>query len=103
MVLNLNVDISKTGGEKQVIRFTIEGPKDSYVNKGKHMIQIIDLLKSLIHSPYLEEGTFSSEYLRQEKENLKRIIEARINDKRSYAIERCIEEMYKMKNLVYIL
>ena len=91
---DLNVDVSKTG-EKQVIRFTIEGPKGSYVNDEKYMIQVIDLLKSLVHNPYLEEGVFDSEYIRQEKENLKRIIEARINDKRSYAIERCIEEMYR--------
>ncbi len=88
----LNVDVSKTG-EKQVIRFTIEGPKGGYVNDEKYMTQIIDLLKSLIYNPYLERDAFSFQYVKQEKENLKRLIEARINDKRNYAIERCIEEM----------
>lgn len=90
--LDLNVNVSKTG-EKQVIRFTIEGPKGSYVNDEKYMTQIIDLLKSLVYNPHLEGQIFSSQYVEQEKENLKRLIKARINDKRSYAIERCIEEM----------
>ena len=88
----LNVDVSKTG-EKQVIRFTIEGPKVKYVNDEKYITQIIDLLKSLVYNPYLEKGVFNFQYVEQEKENLKRLIEARINDKRNYAIERCIEEM----------
>ncbi|NMB26747.1 MAG: insulinase family protein [Tissierellia bacterium] len=89
----LNVDVNKTG-EKQVIRFTIEGPKGRYVNDEKYMTQIIDLLKSLVYNPYLEKDAFGFQYVKQEKENLKRLIEARINDKRSYAIGRCIEEMY---------
>ena len=91
---DLSISVNKRG-EKHVIRFTIEGPKTIYVNDKKYMMEIVDLLKSLSFNPYLEKGVFSEEYVEQEKENLKRLIEAKINDKRSYAIERCIEEMCK--------
>ena len=33
--------------------------------------------------------------MEQEKENLKQIINGKIDNKASYAMERCIEEMYK--------
>lgn len=35
--------------------------------------------------------------LREKKENLKQIIEGKIDNKGAYAMERCIEEMYKNK------
>ncbi|NLJ98970.1 MAG: insulinase family protein [Tissierellia bacterium] len=91
---NLSINVDKKG-ETQTIRFTIEGPKGSYVNDGKYIIHMIELLKSIIYDPYLEKGVFSQQYVEQEKEILKRLIEGKINDKREYAIYRCIEEMCK--------
>ncbi len=91
---NLSVGISKKG-ERHVLRFSIEGPKKNYVKDEKQNVELIKMISSIIYQPYLEEEAFSESYLKQEKENLKRKIEGRINDKRSYAIERCIEEMCK--------
>lgn len=90
----LSLDINKKG-EKHVLRFTIEGPKGFYVNDEKYFYEIISFLKEIVYDPYVEDGGFKKEYVDQEKENLKRIIEGKINDKRSYAITRCIEEMCK--------
>ena len=55
------------------------------------------LLLEIAFHPYVENGAFKEEYVKQEKENLKQIIEGKIDNKGSYALERCIEEMYKNK------
>ena len=43
----------------------------------------------------VEQGGFKEEYVNQEKENVKQRIEAKIDNKAKYALDRCIEEMYK--------
>lgn len=91
---NLSIAINKRG-ERHVLRFTIETVNGEYVGDKDYIYQVIDLLKSIIFNPVLQKGCFKKEYVDQEKENLKRGIEGRINDKRSYAIDRCIEEMCK--------
>ena len=91
---NLSISINKRG-EKQVLRFTVENVNGEYVNDNDYIYDVIDLLKSVIYNPSLEKGYFKKDYVNQEKENLRRRIEGRINDKRSYAIDRCIEEMCK--------
>lgn len=80
-------------GEKHVIRFTMEWASGNYLKDDGHDLRVINMLKKIIYSPYLEEGAFKKEYVNQEKENHRKRIEGRINDKRSYAIDRCIEEM----------
>lgn len=91
---NLSIGVSKKG-ERHVLRFTIESPKKNYVKDEKHNTNLIKMINSIIYQPYLEDGVFAKSYVDQEKENLKRKIEGKINDKRNYAIERCIEEMCK--------
>lgn len=91
---NLSIAINKRG-EKHVLRFTIETVNGGYVGDRDYIYDVIDLLNSIIYNPVLEKGFFKKDYVEQEKENLKRRIEGRINDKRSYALDRCIEEMCK--------
>lgn len=91
---SLSISINKRG-EKQVLRFTVENVNGGYVNDNDYIYDVVDLLKSIIYNPTLEKGYFKKEYVNQEKENLRRRIEGRINDKRSYALDRCIEEMCK--------
>jgi predicted Zn-dependent peptidase len=91
---DLSISVNKRG-ERQVLRFTIESASGDYVKDSKYIYEVIDLLKSIIYNPTLEAGYFKKDYVEQEKENLRRRIEGRINDKRNYAIERCIEEMCK--------
>ena len=91
---NLSISINKRG-EKQVLRFTVENVNGGYVNDDDYIYDVVDFLKSIIYNPTLEEGYFKKDYVNQEKENLRRRIEGRINDKRSYALDRCIEEMCK--------
>lgn len=91
---NLSVAINKRG-EKHVLRFSVETINGEYINNKEYIYDVFNLLKSIIFNPLLEKGYFKKSYVEQEKENLKRKIESRINDKRSYAIDRCIEEMCK--------
>lgn len=91
---NFSISINKRG-EKQVLRFTVESINGDYVGDKDNIYEVIDLLKDIIYNPTLEKGYFRKDYVNQEKENLKNRIEGRINDKRSYALDRCIEEMCK--------
>ena len=75
--------------------FTVETVNGDYVGNKEYISDVFNLLKSIIFNPLLEDGYFKKSYVDQEKENLKRRIESRINDKRSYALDRCIEEMCK--------
>lgn len=55
----------------------------------------IALMLDLVFAPYLPGGAFDKNYVESEKQNLKDDIEGLVNDKRSYANFRCIEEMCK--------
>lgn len=91
---NLNVNVDKKG-EKQLIRFTMEFPSSIYVKEENLMENVFKLLMEIINEPYTESNGFSKKYVEGEKENLKKRIIGRINDKKSYAVDRCIEEMCK--------
>ena len=81
-----------------VIRFTIEWADGKYFNDNSYNLQTVDLLRTIVFNPYLENNVFSKSYVSQEKENLRDKIEGKINDKRSYAVNRCIEEMCKSED-----
>jgi predicted Zn-dependent peptidase len=89
-----SIGINKRG-EKHVLRFTVETVNRKYVEDKDYIYNVLKLLKSIIFNPLVEEGYFKQNYVEQEKENLKTRIQGRINNKRSYALDRCIEEMCK--------
>lgn len=88
---SFNCGVDKIGNY-QVLKFYIEGLSDEYTEEKQN---IEELLKEIIYSPILENGYFKKEYVEQEKENLKLIIESRKDNKARYAYERCIEEMFE--------
>lgn len=94
---NLSLTVNKRG-EKHVIRFTIEWADGKYFNDSSYNLQTVDFLRTIVFNPYLENNVFSKAYVSQEKENLRDKIEGKINDKRSYAVNRCIEEMCKSED-----
>jgi len=53
------------------------------------------LLLDIIFNPLIIDGKFKEEYVSSEKNNIKQLIESKIDNKDSYALNRCIEEMYK--------
>ncbi|MCX8130118.1 MAG: insulinase family protein [Clostridia bacterium] len=81
-------------GERQIIQFYTEFVADEYtVEKADLLENTFNLLIDIITNPVLESGHFKTEYVAQEKENLKRLIEGRVNDKVQYAVDKCFEEM----------
>lgn len=83
-------------GERHLIQFYTEFLSDQYVPEGSNQFEnALQLLFEIITRPVLENGAFKPDYLEQEKENLRKLIEGRVNDKMSYSLERCFEEMCK--------
>jgi len=87
--------ISKKG-ENQVIRFYGEIVNRKFIGEDRDILsEFAELIKDVIFNPVLENGLFKSEYISQEKEQVKDIIESRKNDKVQYALERCYEIMFE--------
>ena len=88
--------IDKTG-DNQILKFYIETINDNYIPQhGENMLKTsIKKLLEIVFNPLVKDEKFNEEYVRQEKENIKRIIEGKTDNKAMYANERCIEEIYK--------
>ena len=89
--------LDKTG-DNQVLKFYIEVLNDKFLPKQEDIFKTaIEKLLEIVFNPYIENNTFNTEYLEQEKNNIKQRIEGKIDNKARYAIDRCIEEMYPNK------
>ena len=84
-------------GDNHILKFYIESIKDEYV-KENIFEKSIEKISQLILDPLMVDGILNKEYVEQEKNTLRTIIEDKINDKLSYSIQRCVEEMYKDEN-----
>ena len=93
---SLDCGLDKTG-DNQVLKFYIETVNDEFLpqNSEDMLKKSLEQIFEFVFNPYLENDGFKKEYVEQEKENLKQIIEGKIDNKASYALDRCIEEMYK--------
>lgn len=81
-------------GERQIIHFYFEYISDKYTNDSQRNFEkAFEFLMNIIFRPELKDGTFNEQYVEQEKNNLKMIIEGRTNDKVQYSMERCYELM----------
>lgn len=90
--------LDKTG-DNQVLKFYIETVNDEFLPQdAENMLKTsLENIFDIVLNPYLESNCFKKEYVEQEKENLKQIIEGKIDNKARYSLDRCIEEMYKNK------
>lgn len=88
--------LDKTG-DNHILKFYLESINDNFLpQKGENMLKTsIEKLLELVFNPLIEDGKFKEEYVKQEKENIKRIIEGKPDNKARYAFDRCIEEMYQ--------
>ena len=89
--------IDKTG-DSHVLRFYLETINDNFLpNKEKLLEKSINDIIEIVFNPLIENEKFNEEYVIREKENLKQSIDGKIDNKAVYALDRCIEEMYKDK------
>ena len=87
--------IEKTG-DNHIMKFYMETINEEFLpQKEKLTKKSLDILLDIIFNPLIENGGFQSEYVESEKNKLKQIIEGKINNKRAYSLERCVEEMFK--------
>lgn len=83
-------------GENQIIRFYGEAVNKKYTGTNQDTLgELADLINDVIFNPILDNGKFKADYVSQEKEQVKDIIESRKNDKVQYALERCYELMFE--------
>lgn len=88
-----SIDVMKKSN-MQCIACSVSNISDKFTGEGI-TCKSVELLLDFLFDPYTPNGAFDKEYVEGEKQNLKDDIEAIINDKRSYANMRVIEEMCK--------
>ena len=88
--------LDKTG-DNHIFKFYLESVNDKFLPQmNENILKIsIEKLLEIVFNPLIENEAFKEQYLKQEKENIKRIIEGKPDNKARYAFDRCIEEMYK--------
>ena len=89
--------IEKTG-DNQVIKFYLEALNDKYLPQNEELLKnSLELLLEIVFNPLIENNEFEQKYFETEKNNIKQLIESKIDNKDLYAFERTTEEMYKNK------
>lgn len=89
--------VEKTG-DNQVIKFYLESLNDKFLPEKEDLLsKSIDVLLEIILNPLVENNMFKTEYLESEKNNLRQLIDSKIDNKDIYAFEKCTEKMYEGK------
>lgn len=90
---DIATDIVKSG-ERHLLAFSMETAHDRYLGEnGRLLAEGMSVLGSVIGNPLVEGDAFREDYVRQEKNQLIKDIRAMLNDKISYALERCLALM----------
>lgn len=83
-------------GDNQIIKFYLETINNAYIGQDEDNLKdAINIILDIVFNPLVKDNGFDKDYVENEKNNLKQIIEGRKDSKATYALERCIEEMYK--------
>ncbi len=81
-------------GEIQCIGFYASIPEGDFLPGGQDVLaEAAGLLGELLLSPATRGGLLLPQYVDSEREKMLELIRSRINEKRSYSLIRCIEEM----------
>lgn len=89
--------IEKTG-DNHTLKFYFETINDNFLPKTENLLaKSIDSLLEIVLNPLTEKNGFKEEYVKGEKQNIQQLIEAKIDNKAKYALNRCIESMYENK------
>jgi len=90
---SLGVDVLKLG-EQQVLTARLEVVGDAFLPADEGAFaRGLGLLSDLLQDPLREGEALSAAATRQEQEKLERFISGLINDKATYAVERCVRNM----------
>ncbi|MEG1763891.1 MAG: insulinase family protein [Oscillospiraceae bacterium] len=90
--------IVRKKGEIQVIGFYADFADDAYIPEESSILeQISSLLGEMLLMPSTGGGLLRREYVESERDKLLEKIRGRMNDKRSYSIQRLFEQMCAME------
>lgn len=83
-------------GERHILDFTMSVPNEKFLSTEVNLFgQALEILGSVLTEPLTENGGFLPSYVEAEKTQQQKRIAAILDDKTSYARERCLEEMTK--------
>lgn len=89
-----NCGIDKIG-DNVVLKFYIESISNEYALNGEDILkENIETLLDIVFNPVQKDSMLNKDFLEIEKNNLKNVIESKIDDKDSYAYNNCISSMY---------
>ena len=95
----LGAGVSKNG-ESQVLTLSITCLADKFALEGESIqFEAAQLLADILFKPNVKNGSFGAEALATEKRLLIQRIEEELNDKRTYAFNKCVS--YMCKNEVF--
>ena len=81
-------------GEIQSVGFFASFPESDFLPAGEDILKkTAEMLGQFLLSPNTRGGLFLPEYVDSEREKMADTIRSKLNDKRSYAVTRCMEEM----------
>ncbi len=81
-------------GEIHCVGFFASFAESAYLPGGEELLgPVSSLMAELLLAPNTRGGLLLPQYVDSEKEKLLDLIRSRVNDKRSYAVQRCLEEM----------
>ena len=87
--------VEKTG-DNHIMKFYLESINNEFLPSQENLSkECMEILLDVVFNPYLENEKFKQEYIDGEKENLKQVIQGKIDNKAKYAYDRGVEEMYK--------
>lgn len=89
--MSLVSDVSKVG-ERHQVQFKVQFPRSPIIGKNL-MADGLEMLWEMLYNPLVDDGKFQQAIFDMEKTQLKQEIESRVNDKTTYAVDRCLEEM----------
>ena len=91
---SFNCGIDKMG-DNVVLKFYIESINTEYVLNNEDILkETLETLLDVVFNPLENNGLLNEEFLSIEKESLRKVIESKIDDKDTYAFDRCISAMY---------
>lgn len=80
-------------GEVQSVGLYADFLEDRYADEEPVFSQMMEFIRELLFHPCVENGGFLTEFVDGERCNLINTLDARINDKRSYAVSRLVRAM----------
>lgn len=92
---NLNASLEHVG-DSIIHKYYIDSLNTEYSLNGKNILEKnLDMLFDLVFNPMLKNGKLNEDFLNIEKDNIKILINAKKDDKDSYAYNNCISCMYQ--------